>query len=274
MAVFVLLFHAAYAQEKDVYEQRWEEISKDIEYKRSSRPVGPQNKDIYPQALRQEDGVVVNTPPRSDEEIEYSREKTVENGKSDGVQKHIKDADSEYFDDFTLPEQQPKQVSKKWNGNQLGNGTLFKVIFILVAVLLIAFLIYHFFFKNKNKSVEKINTNYNIHEDIHPEKLAQTSLEKDLNQAIAQQEYRVAVRIYYILLLKALIQLRYIEWKKNKTNIHYAMEMQKTDAFSRFQKALQIYEWCWYGKNEPDQVTFEGFSSFFNHFLNHLKDEK
>src|SRR5690554_4299742 len=155
-----------------------------------------------------------------------------------------------------------------------GDGSLIKFFLISIAILLLVFLIYHFFFKNASKPDQKIGAYiYDEDNEINPETIQKSKLEIDLDQAIAAEDYRTAIRIYYIMLLKALIERNWIKWAKRKTNSHYSIEMSTQEEATNFNKAVLMYEWSWYGKNLPNKATFERFSTFYSDFLNRLKDE-
>lgn len=272
--VFIALFPLfIYGQENDAYEKRWEEINQGIKYEKSRRPQGPSKEYIAPQSLNEERRYESDSKP-SDGEIIYSREQRYNDGENKGVNKHIKDGKSEGLDDLSTPRSEAPKTEKSNNDRDFGDGTFFKYLFIIIAIVLVVFLIYHFFFKNAGKSNKEIKDfDYNQEQDINPETIEKSQLEKDLQKAISEENYRSAVRIYYVLLLKALINRNLIKWAKRKTNTHYLAEMTTHEEFENFNKSVNMYEWTWYGKNNPSKDVFERFSTFYDDFLKRLKDE-
>ncbi len=271
-ALFPLLL---FGQENDAFEKRWEEINKGIEYNKSRRPKGPEKEYIAPQNFDEETRRVqhYDVEPR-DEDIKYSREKRYNNGKSHGVKRHIKEDENQGLDDLKRPKSDAPRTQKSNKNRDFGDGTVFKYIFIIIAIVLVVFLIYYFFFKNPAKTDQKIESyDYSQTENINPEIIEKSQLETDLEKAIAAKDYRSAVRIYYILLLKALISKGHIKWVRRKTNTHYLAEMTTNKEFENFNKAVNMYEWTWYGKNNPSKEVFERFAAFYDNFLSRLKDE-
>jgi len=268
-----------FGQETDAFEQRWEEMNKGIQYKKSRNPVGPEKDYISPQQLHEKSSANQqnHSVSPSDDDIIYSREKRYKNGTDDGVKKHIKKSEDKGLDDLSTPDTDaPTIIPPDWDGPnwEWGDGTIFRYIFIIIAILLVVFLIYYFFFKNTGKSDSKIETFiYDKSNDINPETIQKSQLEIDLEKAITAENYRVAIRIYYIMLLKALIEHNWIKWAKRKTNTHYLAEMVTQKEYENFNKAVNMYEWSWYGKNTPSKETFERFATFYGEFLNRLKDE-
>lgn len=268
-----------FGQESDAFEQRWQEMNKGIQYKKSSRPKGPEKDYIAPQQFNENTGLdkeSFDTQPSNDDII-YSREKRFKDGTDKGVKKHIKNEESKSLEDLTTPDTDAPTIDgPNWDGPdwEFGDGSVFKTIFIIIAILFAVFLIYHFFFKNAKKSDQEIEGFvYEKEDDINPETIQKSKLENDLDKAVEAEEYRVAIRIYYILLLKALIERNLIKWAKRKTNTHYLAEMTTHEEFENFNKAINMYEWSWYGKNTPSKETFERFATFYDAFLKRLKDE-
>ena len=121
---------------------------------------------------------------------------------------------------------------------------LFIVIFI--AALWIAYLI----IKNRRPSNKKVIVD--VENDWNPEVITKTELELRLEAAIADEDYRECVRIYFTFILKELIRKGWIRWKKEKTNHHYVMEMNgKPNAFY-FMECVRIYDLVWYGDYKID----------------------
>jgi hypothetical protein len=99
--------------------------------------------------------------------------------------------------------------------------------------------------------------------------------ELDFNQLIAEainrQNYRRAVRLYYLQSLKQLTDRHLIDWKINKTNHDYLLELRRNQPDSAlattFRRLTSLFEYICYGNfavglNEFEQVrgTFQQFS--------------
>ncbi len=275
-----LLGAVCYGQNNTNYEKRWEKLNKGFRYERSNSYTGPKSKYIHPGQLSENN--VYNSyqsplqaPPKN---IIHSREKRYKNGENNGVKENIKKNEGQNIDDIKAPETDaPKIDYPDWKGPSwdMMEGAVFKFIFIIIIIVLLAFLIYHFLFKTKVKSEKKINAvDYQNEVDINPEKIEENELFTELENAISNNDFRLSVRLYYILLLKMLIEHGWIKWAKRKTNTHYLMEMNGHKLYERFGQAVRIFEWSWYGKNNPSQEDYKRFSQFFDHFLQQLKESK
>jgi len=93
-------------------------------------------------------------------------------------------------------------------------------------------------------------------EDIH--ELDFPSL---IERALENKEYRYAVRLQYLQLLKNLTLKGIIIWKPGKTNREYLRELYNKPVYASFLRINRIFEYVWYGEIVIDK---EGYSSVVN----------
>lgn len=146
---------------------------------------------------------------------------------------------------------------------------LLKVIGYIVIFGLLAFLIFLFIKHAVNDSDRKIKAKQAtlFTDENAPQDIAEEDLEKLLREALAQRELRVAVRLYYIKLLKHFNYLGYIRWGKNKTNRDYAAELAALGISREFRKLMIAYEYVWYGERTPSGDEFDQLQSHFESLL-------
>ena len=117
------------------------------------------------------------------------------------------------------------------------------------------------FIKNK-KSAKENGFEYGT-ENIHD-----IDFEKEIKNAIKEQNFRLATRFLYLKLLKVLNEIEYINWKPGKTNSSYQYELNNTDISNSFKRLSGMYEYSWYGHFEIHQAEFEILSKEFeNSFI-------
>jgi hypothetical protein len=80
--------------------------------------------------------------------------------------------------------------------------------------------------------------------------LHETDLDRFLREALTQGNYPLAVRLYYLQIIKNLAEKNAIRWSREKTNRDYLREMRGHPAAEPFREATRIYERVWYG-NQP-----------------------
>lgn len=133
-------------------------------------------------------------------------------------------------------------------------SSFWNVLLILLAVIAGVTILY-FLLKNKKPTDTKIVVD--VEDEWNPEIVTKTELELKLEAAMAREDFRECVRIYFTFILKELIKKGWIRWKKEKTNHHYVIEMGGRDGSFGFMECVRIYDLVWYGDYEIDRDIFE-----------------
>ena len=145
--------------------------------------------------------------------------------------------------------------------------TVWKVIlFILIAAALL--IVVYLIIKNKKAPNKKVVVD--VENDWNPEVISKTELELRLEEAMEREDYRECVRIYFTFILKELIHKGWINWKKEKTNYHYVLEMHKRENAAHFNECVRIYDLVWYGDYKIDQDIFELLQPSFENYYKSL----
>ncbi|MFT4661592.1 MAG: hypothetical protein ACI8XB_001870 [Patiriisocius sp.] len=145
----------------------------------------------------------------------------------------------------------------------------------LVIVLLVASLLVILILIVKNHS-----SNLKVKNDLeHSIQQAEMNIDKSdlyyiLQEALDQKKYKLALRIYYLIIIKELNILGSIKYKKDKTNYAYLMEMRTNLHFKEFKKMTKIYEFFWYGDKDLDHVKFEPITTLMDQFVKTIKSEQ
>lgn len=161
------------------------------------------------------------------------------------------------------PDKPKPQETKESSGFDLF-GSLFGLIFWIVAIGLFVFLIYKLFLSNSSILAR---SRKNISRDISVEK-EEDSTDPDalLRNAIRSGNYRLAVRYLYLQLLTRLSDKKYIEINKSKTNYEYVNEIRRHSFANEFASLTLKYEYVWYGEYPVDQKLFEQLQGNFTDF--------
>lgn len=81
--------------------------------------------------------------------------------------------------------------------------------------------------------------------------------EKEIEKAIAAGNYRLAVRLQFLRLLRLLSDRKIIQYKQDNTNFDYLLQVQKASWYHLFFRLTRHYEYVWYGKFEIDNKKFD-----------------
>ena len=101
----------------------------------------------------------------------------------------------------------------------------------------------------------------NIHE---------TDFRQLIEETTAAGNYRLALRYYYLWVLKMLSYREIIDWDRDKTNNDYLYEIKDTNLRRDFEYLSYVYEHSWYGDFPIDEWAFAKAERSFKKTLNTL----
>lgn len=136
-------------------------------------------------------------------------------------------------------------------------GKLLYYLIILLAICAIVAIVYLIFSNigdhDKKVSVESDDeSNSEEIEDIH-----EIDLNLMLQSALADQNFKLAIRAKFLMALKALSVEGLIDWSSEKTNREYARELRRQHCGPVFNHIANIYERSWYGEVTPSKEVYE-----------------
>lgn len=103
-----------------------------------------------------------------------------------------------------------------------------------------------------------------------PENIHELDFADLIEKAVAQRNYRLAVRLYYLKTLKQLTDKNHIEWQPTKTNRSYLYELGNSPLYAGFEHITQQFEYVWYGDFPVSEIIFGELKTQFQTFLNEV----
>ena len=151
-----------------------------------------------------------------------------------------------------------------------GMSVVAKTIFIAFIVALVALLLYFLSKSALFLGNAEVNTEFITLEEVEND-LHESDLERFLRQALDKNDYRLALRIYYLMILKALSLKEFIEWKKDKTNYEYCRELRpQPDIYPQFQAITGLFERVWYGDTAIQKEDYDHLQPIFHGLLKQI----
>ncbi len=89
-----------------------------------------------------------------------------------------------------------------------------------------------------------------------PEDIFKIPYQRELDKAIAAGNYRLAVRLLYLSLLKQLADKGRIRYRQESTNSDYLAQLYKTPLYNDFFRLTRHYEYSWYGQFPVSEQIF------------------
>lgn len=194
------------------------------------------------------------------------------------------DFKEKYKGENFIYERKPKQESAfdrllKWLseffgelfGNNAGNGINY-VMWIFSGLILLAVV---YFIVRAILNKESMWIFGRQRKKIYAEDAAQQNIhEMDFDALIAETKatgnYRLAVRYYYLLILKRLSFREIITWHWQKTNSDYLYEIKDSSLRKDFEYLSYLYDYSWYGEFPLDETSFSKAEKAFQKTLNTL----
>ena len=264
ICTLLLLFaFLSWGQETDL-KKEWDKLQKSVEYGEASRKSKPNNDRVYPDKLEEnvDDEVGYTTPAdnTSEDEILANRESQFGPYRGDGgIKKNNRESiirEAPKYDPNIpdTPDVEPLDVDPpdRWEISE----NVWQVILILLVLFIVVFLLYYFFIRNASVEVDSQNIVPDL-EEWNPEEVTKTELEILLENALAKEDYRQCVRVYYTFILQSLIKKGWIKYKQDKTNAHYQIEMLQRPVHLEFSKAVRLYELVWYGHYDINASIYQ-----------------
>lgn len=160
--------------------------------------------------------------------------------------------------------------SSNWGLNLGPLAQIIAIVGIIMVLALLVFLIIKSGLFNTNGSINQNVTSANLLENIE-DNLHESDLERALRLALDAQDYRLAIRIYYLTIIKELSLKDFIKWKRDKTNGQYVREMLEKPGGNAFRALTISFERAWYSNETIMRSHFDALNPQFQSFINSIK---
>lgn len=139
--------------------------------------------------------------------------------------------------------------------------------YVLLGLLI--FILIKFFLKVNAQRLAFSSENKNtvsLSEEEHI--IKNEDIQQLIKNALADKNYRLAVRYYYLHILKLLSEKELIDWQLQKTNVDYEKELSGSNFSDPFQTITRLYDYVWYGGFEIDETKYKRAETEFSSLQN------
>ena len=145
------------------------------------------------------------------------------------------------------------------------DANVLEIVVYILSLLFIIFIIRQFL-KSKISAPLTSYASFNkpVGYLIKDDNISGIDFNQYLKEALQNNDFKVAVRILYLKLLKNLDDSKKIIWHPGKTNHQYQNEIKETDLRNDFSKLTWIYECVWYGGFKIDKRSFNSVHKKFS----------
>ncbi|MBO9618657.1 MAG: hypothetical protein J7539_06420 [Niabella sp.] len=155
-----------------------------------------------------------------------------------------------------------KKTEEKSSGRSYHLGWLSLIPYIAIVIFILLLIWYlssnkFIFFKKKSTAVAA-GPAADADKDIFSINYA-----VELRKALEQGNYRLAIRLQYLELLKILSEKQLIHFKPDKTNFDYLLQLRSSGYYDDFFAATRNYEYSWYGLFDITEPLYQKINNPF-----------
>ena len=150
-------------------------------------------------------------------------------------------------------------------------GTIVQILVYLLLFSLVAFIIWLFIRLAPSGFTGTKMEEPGIFLSEEEELIKNEDLDKLIKNAIAEENYRLAVRYRYLQQLRELDKKELINYEFQKTNYEYVQEIAQNELKALFNRISTIYEYIWYGNFMVTKTDYLLAEKDFSKIENRLK---
>ena len=133
------------------------------------------------------------------------------------------------------------------------------ILFLVLVYFLVKYVVSNdgsFIFSRKNRKT-KIPAE-DLIEDIHA-----INFPAEIAKFEQNADFRSAVRMRFLQLLKMMDERKIIAWQPEKTNQEYLAELKNSEFKKQFKSLARVYDYVWYGEFPVSEKDYQGYRTNF-----------
>ncbi len=141
----------------------------------------------------------------------------------------------------------------------------FETLLILLAVVVFVMLLVVYLGQNNAMVFRRTRTvAAQGEEDEFDKDIFSISYDKEIGRAEQEGNYRMAIRLRFLRLLKTMSERQIIRYLQERTNLDYLMQLHGTDWYRSFFPLVRHFEYSWYGKFEVNADQYARVKADFD----------
>ena len=165
--------------------------------------------------------------------------------------------------EFKKKEERRTRINKEWSGN---SNWIRSLSWFIVIGGFVIILLWYLSSSNVRLFQKRSRALTEAGENEVPENIFDINYQKEIEKAIQENNYRVAIRLMFLRALKNLAQKNVIHYKQEQTNLDYLMQLHTTEYYKDFFRLTRHYEYAWYGQFAVSNSSFTIIKKEFDNF--------
>jgi len=182
----------------------------------------------------------------------------------DSIGRRLKAQDEFWYVNYPFQKKKPESEE----GESLFAGPFFQaLLWVLIIGGFVAFLIIYLsngnvgLFRRGNRPIASGGV-----ETVETDNIFEINYQREIDKAVSNGDYRLAIRLLFLRSLKNLSDRNVIQYKQDRTNFDYLMQLHPTKYYNDFFRITRNYEYAWYGQFEIDSEKYNIIRNDFENF--------
>jgi len=179
----------------------------------------------------------------------------------------LKKDDAFWYADKTFRKKKMKENQRE--DLKLPSQWMNMTMLVVIVVIFIGLLGWYLFQNNIIRRKQRFNPG-DKEQEISEENIFDINYQQEIEKAIDSANYRLAIRLLFLRLLKNLSQKNIIQYKHERTNFDYLSQLSSGRYYKDFFRLTRNYEYAWYGKFDVSEESFGIIKNDFENFDRNL----
>lgn len=154
----------------------------------------------------------------------------------------------------------------------VGGTSIYQLILYGLMIFGVIMLIFQFFKLSPQGLLSRSSPAITI-DSVDGDNIHEIDFDKLIQQSAAQQNYRLAVRFWYLKMLKIMSDAQLINWQISKTNFDYYYELKQQGLRNEFLSLTRTFEDSWYGNHNLSTERYQEATDSFRLFFTRLNQQ-
>lgn len=156
------------------------------------------------------------------------------------------------------------------------NGPVVMYIVLFLIIIVLVYILYRLFAKELWSTTKEVDIREFklLKEEDLDDRFYEMDLDQLVQNAVLKQDWKMAIRIQFLILLKILIDRKQIKWHKDLTNFQIVNQLKIRDNRKKMQTIVAEFERVWYGNQASKQDVYTAFQHKVNHFIESINLKK
>lgn len=190
----------------------------------------------------------------------------------DSILKRLQKDDAFWYANYAFEEEKKKKADEEAQIPFTETALFQTILWLIIIGGFVAFVIIYLgnnnvsLFRKANKTIGTDGEG-----DIETDNIFEINYQKEIDKAVSNGNYRLAVRLMFLQTLKNLSAKKIIDYKQDRTNFDYLLQLHSTKYYHDFFRLTRSYEYSWYGQFDIDPEKFPIIKNDFENFDRKLK---